>query len=157
MIASAASIVSGRCARVIVLIRKQTMGASIGRRSDCLIKHRAEIIVPQVDCTCRSRVNLANVTDVKVNVEHNTLAFCFCQFRDRPSHYHKLGNHESEHSRSDLYMHDIKLNLYISRTLCWTFVLDTLSVRLGHTLQLVLLLDRIAVAASLGGVDELFG
>jgi hypothetical protein len=31
-----------------------------------------------------------------------------------------------------------------------------LSVGLGHTLQLVLLLDGIAVAATLGGVDQLF-
>jgi hypothetical protein len=32
-----------------------------------------------------------------------------------------------------------------------------LSVGLGHTLQLVLLLDRVRVAASLGGIDQLLG
>ena len=32
-----------------------------------------------------------------------------------------------------------------------------LSVGLGHTLQLVLLLDGVAVGAALGGVDELVG
>lgn len=32
-----------------------------------------------------------------------------------------------------------------------------LPVALGNTLQLVLLLDGVAVAAALGGVDQLFG
>lgn len=35
--------------------------------------------------------------------------------------------------------------------------ISTLPIALGHTLQLVLLLDRIRVAASLGSVDEFFG
>lgn len=33
----------------------------------------------------------------------------------------------------------------------------TLPIALGHTLQLILLLDGVGVAASLGGVDQLFG
>jgi len=37
-----------------------------------------------------------------------------------------------------------------------TLTCTPLSVGLGHTLQLVLLLDRVRVAASLGSVDELF-
>lgn len=35
-------------------------------------------------------------------------------------------------------------------------IIATLSVRLSHTLKLVLLLDRVAIAASLRGVDQLF-
>jgi hypothetical protein len=77
--------------------------------------------------------------------------FCFNSKLDRPSHYHKLGHHESEHMSKYLYSHVFQRSMQVS---CMR--LNFLSVRLGHTLQLVLLLDRVAVAASLGGVDELF-
>jgi hypothetical protein len=77
--------------------------------------------------------------------------FCFRSKLNRPSHYHKLGHHESEHMSNYLCSHIFQHNMQVSCTR-----VNFLSVGLGHTLQLILLLDCIAVAASLSGVDELF-
>lgn len=77
--------------------------------------------------------------------------FCFSSKLDRPSHYHKLGHRGSEQMSNYLCSHVFQRNMLAS---CMR--VNFLSVGLGHTLQLILLLDCIAVAASLGGVDQLF-
>lgn len=77
--------------------------------------------------------------------------FCFRSKLDRPSHYHKLGHRESVHVSNYLCSHVSHCNMQVS-----CILVNFLSVGLGHTLQLILLLDCIAVAASLGGVDQLF-
>ena len=74
--------------------------------------------------------------------------FYFGSKLDRPSHYHKLGHRGSEHKSRYLYSHDLQHKMQVS--CIWV---NSLSVGLGDTLQLILLLDRVAVATSLGGVD----
>jgi hypothetical protein len=78
--------------------------------------------------------------------------FCYCLTSDRPSHDHKLGHLKLEHMSNNLHLHSVDRDSSSSSTLAR----DALSVGLSHPLQLILLLDRVAVAAPLRGIYQLF-